>query len=269
LGHRNPKTSYQELWRLKQAGKLNQESQKLFLPKVREELYDLENDPYETENLIQSPSHQDIVSEMSRVLRNWIIKTRDTGFLIEAEMMERAAGSSPYDLAQDKQKYQLKRILSAAERVGNPEIKIDQLLEDLCDPDSAVRFWTIVTLIAIGPPAKVAIPILRERLTDTSSAVQITAAEALCSLEKNAEGLAVLAKYLQYEDKPWLMLWAAIAIRNLGKDVLPLIPQIKATLNRISGEVWGRYRDWLYTMFTGMALDQALLNCGFKVEPYK
>jgi len=81
--NRYKETSY-PTWRLLQRlhklGELTP-AQQLFLAKQRpeEELYDLENDPDEVNNLAASPEHAEILTRMASVLTLWIEHTGDQG----------------------------------------------------------------------------------------------------------------------------------------------------------------------------------------------
>lgn len=67
-------------------GKLNA-NQELFFSDTRplEELYDLENDPYELNNLAANPEYAGILTEYANVLNKWIIETDDKGQYPEDE----------------------------------------------------------------------------------------------------------------------------------------------------------------------------------------
>ncbi len=81
----------QDWRRLAFAGKLN-ETQMLFMSrtKPREELYDLENDPYETVNLAlaESVQLQNVRQEMSAALDKWMVDTKDLGGVPEKELIQ-------------------------------------------------------------------------------------------------------------------------------------------------------------------------------------
>jgi hypothetical protein len=78
--------------RLAFEGKLN-DTQKLFWSrtKPKEELYDLEKDPYEVNNLASAESVeiQKIRKEMSDALDKWIKDTKDLGEVPEKELIKR------------------------------------------------------------------------------------------------------------------------------------------------------------------------------------
>ena len=71
-------------------GKLN-DTQKLFFSrtKPKEELYDLETDPYEIKNLAESKDHRAILVEMRTSLDKWIVDTKDLGEVPEKELIKR------------------------------------------------------------------------------------------------------------------------------------------------------------------------------------
>ncbi len=262
------KGSYAELRRVRPEGGLPPEARDMFQPKPLEELYDLQNDPYETNNLANNRQYQKDIERLRGKLDAWIIKTRDTGFLQESEMMIRAKDSgSVYEMARDPRKFDIKAALEAAKQVGNPDVDIETLQQHLTDPDSAVRFWTVTALLAAGEKAAPAVSALKARLNDDSRTVQVAAAETLCKLGECDAALPVLAAHLRAEKDPWLQLQAAMAIRHLGENAEPIKPQIQAVRQSVAGNVWNRYKSWMYPMFIGMALDSALLQLGETIPP--
>ena len=87
--HRYKDASYpvvslmRELYR---EGKLTPAQQVLMAPRLPgEELYDLENDPYEISNLAAStrPEHQRVKKELRSALFRWIDETNDQGRILE------------------------------------------------------------------------------------------------------------------------------------------------------------------------------------------
>ena len=57
--------------------------------KPLEELYDTEADPHQIHNLAAAPDHRATLETMRRPLREWLLATRDAGFLTEPQMWER------------------------------------------------------------------------------------------------------------------------------------------------------------------------------------
>ena len=160
------KASYKELNRLHAQGTLPAPAAAMYEPRPREELFDLEADPAELRNLAASAAHAAVLGRMRERLRQWIIETRDTAFLPEPELMARSEGTTPYALAHQPGRYDLLRILAAAERVGDASIPVPTLAAGLEDADSAVRYWSVVALQARGPDAVGARDALARRLGD-------------------------------------------------------------------------------------------------------
>ncbi len=259
------KRSYQELHRLKAAGGLSSETMQMFQPKDVEELYDIQNDPYELNNLVNDPAYADVVSELKNLLKQTIIKTHDSGLLNEGEMMQRASGSSVYEMTHDSSLFNPELYLKAAQMVGN-ETDFDVLTRSLQHNDAAVRFWAMHALLAIDSLSLSYKDILVELLDDSSVPNAVLAAEILLNKFDYQPALEVLKNSLMNESEP-VVLQAAIATRQVGEKACPIVPFItEEVYPKYSGEVWGRYKSWLYPMFIGMSLDQIYINCGHDID---
>jgi len=88
VAYREQMPMMQELRELYAAGKLN-DKQSLWLQptKPEEELYDLENDPYELENLADRPELKDTLILLRKVLKRWIKETKDLGQYPEKDLI--------------------------------------------------------------------------------------------------------------------------------------------------------------------------------------
>lgn len=61
-----------------------------------EELYDLQTDPHEIQNLAHSPEHQAVLSRLRTMLENWIVETKDMGAKLEpADLAARKGVTKP------------------------------------------------------------------------------------------------------------------------------------------------------------------------------
>jgi len=69
--------------KLFEKGELPPHQAAFFKEKPGEELYDILNDPFEINNLAESPAHSGTLDEMRSALDQWIIDTRDEGRLQE------------------------------------------------------------------------------------------------------------------------------------------------------------------------------------------
>lgn len=262
----NQKASYAEIHRARAAGLLPPSGEDMFQPKAEEELYDLKHDPYELTNLAARPEYTATLQRMRARLASWTLQTRDAGFLNEAEVMLRSAGSTPYEMAQDPEQYNLLHILAAAERVGNPAALNDAVKMGLSDTDSGARYWSALAIQAAPletVPAGAA-SALRQNINDSSPVVAIASAETLCkiSAENCQDTRDLLISQLQNEDQPWLTLQAAISMRRIGNAACPVKDQVAEIFKMYSGNTMGRYKNWMYPMFVGFALDQVMMTCG-------
>lgn len=255
------KRSFAELHRLRKIDSINNESKKFYAPKPVTELYDLKNDPHELNNISGNPEYADIEKKMAEALKSFILESRDVGFLHESEMMIRSVGTTPYEMAAADSTYNLPEILNAAYIVGDQDISNEKMESLLRDPDSGVRFWGVNAWMASKDRLKYNAEMLVPLLKDPSPAVAILSAEALIGFnQKNEEALHVLSSYLQ-DDRPKVVLDAAISLRRIGKAAKPLLPFIENDIQQYYGDKGAGYSDWLYPMFIGFALDQVLINC--------
>jgi N-sulfoglucosamine sulfohydrolase len=240
----------------KEAKQGNEQAKQFFLPKPAEELYDIQADPHQMNNLASNADFKRIIEAMRDSLKRKILSTRDAGLLNEAEMLRRAEGSSPYEYAQSRD-YEIEKILQTAWKVGIADVSFDELK----DPDSGVRYWALENFIAQHDSLDITPSQFEFLLDDESPVVQIKAAELMCYLGDNQKPTKVMAGHLDAGNE-YLALQAAISLRRIGDRAKPVIPEIRKAIEMYSGDVWGRYRNWFAPMFIGMALDQVMINCG-------
>jgi len=223
------------VWKqLFEEGKLNAVEARFWQPKPLEELYDLQQDPDEVNNLAGSPAHQDVLNRMRRVLRDWLLKSRDAGFLPEDEIHSRATGSTPYEMARDDKRYPLARVLDAADAASSLDSgAIPSLKSGLADSDSAVRYWSALGLLMRGQQTvRQCRDLLAKALEDKAPAVRIVAAEALGRFGEPAEQQKALEVLLalapQDKNGPYVSIQALNALESLGplaKSGLDIIKQ--------------------------------------------
>ncbi|NOX56385.1 MAG: sulfatase-like hydrolase/transferase, partial [Planctomycetes bacterium] len=199
-----------------------------------EELYDVQADPLNLNNLADSPAHQAVLTQMREELSRWMRETRDLGFLPEAEVWRRCKGTTPYQIAQDPKLYPQRRLIAAASMVGDPEVSSAELTKVLTDDDAAVRYWGAVAFAA--SPAKT----LQQRATlvdalgDSSLTVRIEAANALARAGEIQPALPVLIQCLESDSKA-AVLHAARTIELLGEKARAAVPAMQAALERAKG----------------------------------
>lgn len=224
-----------EITRLAAEGKLNAEQLTYAGPsRPLEELYDTQADPHQVRNLAVSPAHQSVLERMRSVHRQWVFQTRDLGFLPEPDLWLRAAGSTPYEMARNAEKYPLAKIVEAASLVGRGEA-LSRQIELLGDSDGAVRYWAAVGLRAQGKNAAKARAALTAALADSASSVRIEAAGVLAGLGHSPESLKLLVAEL-VSPQADAAVRAARTLQLLGEKARPALPAIRSAAAKAQKE---------------------------------
>ena len=200
------------------AGELNEAQSHFWKRKPTEELYDLQTDPDEVNNLAESAEHQDILKKMRKAHRDWEREIKDVGFLPEAEIHSRAAaaGSSPYEVGHDPDKYDFDAIFAAAE-LASSQIKKDlpEIVKLLESKDSAVRYWGATgLLIHERAGVKAGHDALVNALTDESGSVAIVAAEALGRFGADADQAKAVGVLMSHANQQTGNVFEAILANN-------------------------------------------------------
>lgn len=223
---------------LHKQGQLNSVQDAFWKEKPAEELYDLEQDPYEIQNLAQSlaPEHVKARQELSEELSGWMVKTRDLGMVPEAERLAVSNGKSPADVYTDTDKNSevVKEVLGAAEASSDWAVaKASALVPLLGSAHADVRYWGAVGVLARGSEGFAAahsaiVPLL----TDKSPNVRVAAAEVLAThgtAEEQAKAWDVLlTSAVPTNGSPPEAAEALNAIDRLGDKAKPYKDRIAA-----------------------------------------
>ena len=231
------------------AGKLNASQSIFWQTKPAEELYDLEADPDEVNNLATSKDHSNILKQMRRAHRNWAAKVRDVGFLPEAEIHSRAGSDSPYEMGQDNSRYDFDAIFQAANVATRKGKKTTEQLPGLIkSDDSAVRYWAAMGYLIRGKNGvRKGREVLVAALEDKSPSVRIIAAEALGRYGRNSEAKRAAKVLMQYADPAkngiCLSMYALNALDVIGEHANPHRDAI-AKMARIDPKANSRMRNY-------------------------
>jgi uncharacterized sulfatase len=220
--------------RLYKEGKLNEAQRKFWEPKPAEELYDLQTDRDEVNNLASSPAHKAALEELRQAHRQHELEVRDIGLLPEAEIHSRAGSVAPYEMGHDAKKYPIEKVLAAADLASSlaPNVTA-KLVANMSDADSAVRYWGALGVLMRGQKefqaARAAVVKLAK---DPAPCPRIVAAEML-GRWGTAEQLKQSLETLMALSDPStngipLAVQALNSIDALGKKAAPLKDRIQS-----------------------------------------
>lgn len=172
-------------------GRLNEYQEAFWKPKHQEELYDLQKDPWETENLIFDQGQAYLVKKqvMEVALAQFMMETRDLGIVPEALRLQSANGSSPVATysKDDALPYAevLKHAMLASDRSQLDPSALEPMLRS---PLPEVRYWGALGSVMRGENAiKANQGLLAGLLKDKGSSVRIAVAEALAAYGSETE----------------------------------------------------------------------------------
>ena len=141
-------TRTSQVWRnMYENGELPPEQAFFWQRKPTEELYDLQNDPDEIVNLADSPEHRDTRDRLKSALKKHLLEIRDVHFLPENMLHARFAGSTPWEMGHDSQKYPMPKILDAADAATDRSTSEEDIVALLSDSEPACRYWGMIGVL--------------------------------------------------------------------------------------------------------------------------
>ena len=171
-------------------GQVKNEYQEMFWRrKESDELYDLQKDPWETDNLMLDRELDSVRTQLRLALSSWMIATRDLGLVPEAQRLATSAGKSPADAFASEDVLPYKTVLQGALDATDHSYPDGDTSEPLLPSKSPeVRYWGVTGLLMRGKDAIVkAHDKLVPLLTDSSPSVRVAAAEALAQYGDEGE----------------------------------------------------------------------------------
>jgi arylsulfatase A-like enzyme len=232
-------------------GKLPPEQARFFEPRQPEELYDLQKDPDEVNNLAGDPDLTATLERLRGECRVWMSGIRDVGVIPEAELIWEAGATPFYDFGRT-QKLSLDHALNAADRATR-ESNAKYTVLQMKTGDSVVRFWAASGLLRHSMmPAPEVLEELRNLLGDGSPNVRIAAAEMLVrfgSEDDKSHSLAELLAAADVRKESYFAVVAALnAISNLKEQAAPVHAGLRL-LPRKAESVPQRTGDYLERLF--------------------
>jgi hypothetical protein len=220
-----------------------------------EELYDLEKDPFETNNLVDNPDYNDILLEMRNELKQWLLETHDTGLIPEGYLLEHCNPQTAYELAQNNDFFPVSNILKNNDVLLEENIDNRLLINNLKHENILNRYWAATTLQYLHSPPDGIIDALNETLNDPSLYVRLAAAETLCSYGQcNRESQETILAGFRSEDL--IIKLMAARIFELNKDNATAIhKEVEKIHQELCKEAEGKWKG--YDLYACWALNEA------------
>jgi len=187
------------------AGETNAIQTAPFLERPAEELFDLEMDPWNVNNLAGVPAYQDVLERMRQAEKDWRTEIRDALLIPEDEYTYYSGENSKYKSMYDymhSDDCPFDKLMEASElaTLGGPK-DINTYLEYLKNKNSGIRYWGVTGLLLLKEQARSAIPALKLAAYDRAGSVATLAAEALYRLGEKDEALKAYINILNDKDK--------------------------------------------------------------------
>jgi arylsulfatase A-like enzyme len=212
--------------------KLNAVQEGLFKDRPAEFLFDIKQDPWEIQNLVNEPAMQPILQEMRAALKDNILTSRDVLFLPEYEIGLISENITPYQFRMDKEKYPVAEIQAAASLSGKRGKGIaEQQAKLLQNPDKIVRYWAAMGLRSQSKEVlRSCKSMLIKAMQDTYPPVVITASAINYNTFNDKKAEENLKKYCKDSNKDLALL--AINFLLYMRNSEPFIETVQEVKNR-------------------------------------
>ena len=221
-------------------GHLEQRFRKFFEAKPTEELYDLEADPFEMNNLASQPDYREKLVELRNQVGQRMRQTKDLGFF---PPYGRDANLQPlYDWVRAS-KFPLPELFALAEMASSGDVKhIPELEKHLASEHSAMRYWAASGLANIASRGNgiEASPALRQLINDPDPDVAGMAAGALCYMGDAKTGLKKLVTMMAQDgwQEAASNLHAYIMLHHKTNEIQPHLPALRTLAKKKKVSVW-------------------------------
>ncbi len=185
-----------ELW---ESGRLNELQARFYQPtRPTEELYDLENDPFEIHNLAGNPQFNEVLSGLRNRLYQWMAETNDPALIPEPYLEElgKKYGNKYTAMKQegmDQLTGKLIHIIESGEQQNNAV-----LLKAIGSREPAERYWAVTWLGVnrVGAARNQVVDLTK----DADPSVRIAASLALYKIDPSYDPILALGKEVEHRN---------------------------------------------------------------------
>ncbi len=187
-----------ELRRLLAKGELAPASAQWFVtPRPPEELYDLESDPWEIHNLVNSADHKSVLEELRTECTRWQLDVRDAHLVPESlfDTEEKFSGSHWGIFHSPEGRERLAVVLDQAIRTSHLDSRSAEEVSAQLSDDPVARWWQ-VTLMAKADGVSERTKALLKELESTIPEIRLAAAAGLARTPHKAKAVEVFRDLL-------------------------------------------------------------------------
>ncbi|MDO6604997.1 sulfatase [Arenibacter palladensis] len=171
----------------------------IFNKRPVEFLYDLQNDPWETNNLAENFEYRKLIKKMRLKLKDNVITKHDIHFAPEYELNKISETGFPYEYRGEESRYPIRKIYETASLVGyGDNTTIKKLFIGLENPNEIIRYWASIGLFSSKEELNgTHLKIIENHLKDEYSPVQIILAALLYAEQQCSQAATVLKHYIE------------------------------------------------------------------------
>jgi hypothetical protein len=176
---------------------LNVLQENIFKIRPTEVLYDIENDLWEIENLVENPDYEAVLDRMRHQLKQDIFNARDIHFAPEYEIGLISETDTPYKYRNDDSSYPFDAIYNAASLSGKQGKDFaEKQIKLLKSDNNIVRYWAIVGLMSQNKDVlKSFEDKIMNAMDDDYAPVSITASAILYNNFENKKSIQILKTF--------------------------------------------------------------------------
>ena len=220
--------AYLEWWELYQAGKLNKYQRQFFEPRAAEQLFNVETDPHEVNNLADDPAYASVLRDMRNRLTAKVKSINDLSMFPESVLWEDAF-DNPVEFGR-KNSDRIAGLIDIAdlslERFGKSRKGIREALNS---KDPWARYWGLIVCSSFGDAAKSFVNKAKlMAANDTENLVRVRAAEFL-GLVREEDPAPVILEVLAHannEVEAFLTLNTVVLLKDLKGWHFDIDPEI-------------------------------------------
>lgn len=191
-----------------------------------EELFDLEKDLQELNNVADDPNYQEVLGKMRQAHKDWSVRVADAGLIPEPIIREweQKLNKPIYNILRENEipVDKIQEVALASD--------INLFVENLDHENEVVRYWSATGIGNYAEEGNQEIfDGLSPLINDEYPLVRIAAARAFCLLGQESEGLKTLSAGLTDKNE-WTRLHAALVLDEIDDKAESLIPDLQGVM---------------------------------------